>query len=68
MKNQTPLEALNLTHDSALGTGIFLHESGKSLVKDIIYDKCVTTGEDALAFKWVPNIIVKFEELNSCSI
>ncbi len=77
MKNQTEKDWLEKSGQEDLGTGVFLHKSDdsqtatkKSFIQNITYQECEKIGENSIAFKWVPNWFMSYENITktSCSI
>ncbi len=77
MDNQTSLAILSNIQPTDLGTGIFLLPDVESpifgaaikrCIADIIYPECVKRGQFAMAFKWVPNSAMTFQQIqiNAC--
>lgn len=58
LQDQTPTDWQSLASPEVLGTGVFYYSSGtKDFAGGITYEQSQRRGTNALAFKWIPNII-----------
>ena len=73
-KDQTDPKGLEASEFDDLGTGLFLipdvqkeelDAQLKVFVPDITYHECIKRGKHTMAFRWIPHMIMTFEELTA---